>query len=326
VRSLKYINRKIKELQLNLSGEIVLTELGNNNYIYTPLIAALAGAEKVIAWTANNNSFCVEENTRDFLALAKELGLENKITVRVNDRDANDIKAASIITNSGFVRPLDRSFLQNVNAKAVIPLMFEAWELRSSDIDIECAKEFNIKVAGTFENHPLLKVFDGVGPLAIKLCLEAGYEVYNNNILVYSDDNFGEVSKKAFEAFGANKVVMTTDIDEILLLAADTDFIYLCRYKENREFFSDELLEIPRLIAANSNIGIVHLYGAFNYKLLSKNNLAVYPQKDGKASIMSETLAYLGPQLIISLAAGGLKVAQLMRADRINDMVQPITY
>lgn len=39
----------IEELDLNLLGATVLTEAGTNAYLLTPLIAAMAGADKVYA-------------------------------------------------------------------------------------------------------------------------------------------------------------------------------------------------------------------------------------------------------------------------------------
>ena len=54
-------------------------------------------------------------------------------------------------------------------------------------------KQKGIKVAGTWENHPDLKIFDGCGHLAVKISQEAGYEVYQNKIIVWSNDHFGEV-------------------------------------------------------------------------------------------------------------------------------------
>ena len=57
-----------------------------------------------------------------------------------------------------------------------------------------------IKIAGTWEDHPKINVFQSFGSLSTKLALEAGFEIHNNNILVWSDDNFGDVSQKAFLA------------------------------------------------------------------------------------------------------------------------------
>ena len=116
------------------------------------------------------------------MRLANELNVADRIVVRLNEKPDSDIEEATIITNSGFLRPLNREFLVKRRPDVVIPLMYGAWEIRESDIHINAANELQIKIAGTFENHESIRVFNGVGPLAIKLALEAGFEVYKNNI------------------------------------------------------------------------------------------------------------------------------------------------
>ena len=325
-KNIAFIKRKIKELNLDLTGETVLTELGNNHYQYTPLIAALAGADHVIAWTGTNQHFDAIENADELNQFAKELQLSDRIEVRIDEKSMEDVKKASIITNSGFLRSIDQKFLENCAENTVIPLMYEAWEVRDSDININVAKELAIKVAGTFENHKSLRVFDGVGPLAVKLALEAGHEVFNNNIVVYSDDHFGEVTAKAFENFGARKVTLTRDKSLAMSLFPETDFIYLCAYNELETYFEKDFFPLDEVVKQNPNLGVVHLYGAIDQARLKENGIMLYPAKDGKSMFMSETLAYLGPQLLFSLTIGGLKVAELVRKGVDSDLVQPITF
>ena len=81
-----------------------------------------------------------------------------------------------------------------------------------------------------------------------------------------------------------------------------------------------------KLKEVNPNIGLVHLYGALNFKIFEEAAISVYPKKQGKSMIMSETLAYLGPQLLISLVVAGFKVGSLMRNNQKSDLVQPINY
>ncbi len=324
-RNIANIKRKIGDLNLDLSGETVLTELGSNNYFYTPVIAALAGAEKVFVWTRSNVHFNVDQNAEEFMSVMSELNLTERIALRVDARPETDISSSTIITNSGFIRPIDDEFLSLCSDDVVIPLMYEAWELRATDVDIEAATSYGIKVAGTFENHQNVSVFDGVGPLAIKLSLEAGHEVYNNNIIVYSNDHFGEVTSESFRKFGATSVLQTISEEEVFKNLPNTDFIYLCNYHEKRTY-GIELLNLMKLKEVNPNIGLVHLYGALNFKIFEEAAISVYPKKQGKSMIMSETLAYLGPQLLISLVVAGFKVGSLMRNDQKSDLVQPINY
>ena len=161
LRAIKLIREVVSKLDLNLTGLNVLTEVGSNNYLYTPLIAAIAGAENVYAW-CNDSPYGLASDVKKQLDFVSSfLELNTPIVVKMNEQVVEHIRTANIITNSGSIRPIDKSFLKHVDpSSCVIPLMYEAWELRESDIDIvECQKK-GVKVAGTWESHPELSIFE----------------------------------------------------------------------------------------------------------------------------------------------------------------------
>ena len=135
-----------------------------------------------------------------------------------------------------------------------------------------------------------------------------GHEIYNNKVIAFSDDHFGQVTAKAFENFGAGAVVLTTDEREVLEELEDTEFIYIYVIMMRMANMGWILLKLDDLLTINPNIGVVHLYGELNFDLFSTNGISVYPRKNGKSMFMTETLAYLGPKLIISLTVAGFKV------------------
>jgi hypothetical protein len=323
-RAIKIIDKVIQKLNLNLSGMTVLTEVGSNYFLYTPIIAARAGAERVFAWTRDSSYAKADDIISDCKYLATDLGLADKIIFSAGKRPKEHIKQADIITNLGFVRPLNAEFLSEADAKkTAIPIMCEAWETREADVDINYCKKNNFKVAGTWENHPDLKIFSGCGPLAIKMAMEAGYEVYQNNIIVWSDDHFGEVISEAFLRLGASKVITTTDADVLYKSAADTDFIFFCDYDEQRTILgTDGFLDINLLSEKNKSIGIVHLYGDIDVEYLKANNIHVFPNQKGRASVMTRTLAHLGMIPIINLHAAGLKVGECLKRNISSELVQ----
>ena len=326
-RALRQIRTSIAKLQLDLSDQVVLTELGSNNYLLLPLIALLAKAKEVIVWTRDCDYFKAAEVIDDFNHLLRQTQYKGEITIRVNERPIDDIGRADIITNSGMLRPLNADFLQHLKTDAVIPLMFEAWELRAQDIDIHYCKDNGIKVAGTWENHPDLGIFHAVGHLAVKLALEAGYEVYQNAIYVWSDDPFGDETTNAFKAFGAKNVVLGNDVEQLMALAPNLDFVYICDYDEKRSYFGCKgLFDLENLVKLNPSIGFVHMFGDVDPHYAKSLGIETYPFKPGKAEIMSETLAYLGSDLVVNLQTAGLKVAQCMRANIKSRLVQPISY
>ena len=158
-RAKKIIENAIDLLKLNLSEKIVLTEVGSGYFVYTPIIALMANAKKVFAWSKDSKYGKAEDIMNQCDIIIKKLGIENRLEYSLNNRKIQHIKSADIITNLGFVRPLNEEFLNSVNNRAVITGMCEAWEIRSNDVNIELCKQKGIKVAGTWENHPDLKKF-----------------------------------------------------------------------------------------------------------------------------------------------------------------------
>jgi hypothetical protein len=323
-RAIQKINASISNLGLDLSGKVVLTEVGSNEYLYTPIIGALAGAKKVFAWTRDTKYGTAKDIISKCQQLLRKLELIDKVEFYDGEHNEEHLKQADIITNSGFLRPLDKSKLKFTKDSVVIPLMYEKWELRERDVDSRFCKQRKIKLAGTWENHPDLMVFDHIGALAIKMALNAGYEVFRNNIVVWSNDHFGAVAEKAFTKFGAKKVLKTIDQKNLSNNIADIDFIFICHYNEQRNYSSNEIFDIDQLTANNANFGIVHLYGQLNYEILASKLDNVYPKFDGVSSLMTYTLGHVGLNPIINLQVAGLKVGQLMSDNKDTDLVQLI--
>jgi len=151
-------------------------------------------------------------------------------------------------------------------------------EIRESDIDINFCSQKGIKIAGTWEGHPLLNVFQYIGPLAIKMALEAGYEIFRNCIVVWSDDQFGEEVAKAFRNFKAVKVIQTTDFEELKRIITSIDFIFLADYSETRDYTDESFFRISDLKGLNPQFGIVHLYGLLKEEKARQYNLEIYPK------------------------------------------------
>lgn len=325
VREISLIRKSIQKLELNLSGKTVLTEVGSHNYLFTPIIALLANAEKVYAWTADSPYGDAEEIKENCAAIARELQINSRLIIETNKINTQHIQDADIITNSGFLRPLNENFLKHVK-NAVIPLMYEKWELREEDVDVDYCLSHKIKLAGTWESHPKINVFSGVGPLAVKLALDAGLEVYNNTAFIWSDDDFGEETAKAFNNFGVKKVYRSIVPEELYQHVAECDFVYFCNYNENKPIFgADGVLDLERIKQLNPAIFIIHLYGDISFPLLKNNNIKTFPERSGKPSVMTETLGYLGVMPIIDLQVAGFKVGECLLNDTDHDLVQPIS-
>jgi hypothetical protein len=316
----------VHDLELSLSGLTVLTEVGSRHFQLTPLLAVMANAKRVYAWARDSSYGDCETLIRECEVLADKVCVDRRrIVFAANERPRMHIQEADIITNLGAVRPINADFLMNAKrGNAAIPLMYEAWEFRGEDVDLETARRQGIRVAGTFENHPSIRVFDYCGPLAMKMAFEGGYEVLGNNIIVWSDDPFGDVIERAFLAGGAAKVLKTVDPRVALENIASTDFMYFCDYSEQREIVGEDGLFTPSSLAErNPSLGIIHLFGHVNPELVKRHNLSVYPDRKGYASKMSFTLAHSGLTPIVRFLTAGLKVGEALRNGIANPLCQP---
>lgn len=323
IKAVKCIKKNISLLNLDLTGLTVLTEVGSGPFIYNPLIPYLAGAKKIIVWCQDSGYGFAKDIVDEFNRI---VNFDRNIYFRLNHRSKDDIQRADIITNSRMIRPIDSEFISFMRHNAVISLMYEAWEIRKSDIDIDFCKAKNIKVGGTWENHPDLNIFNYTKILSVKLLLESGVEIYQSNIFVWSKDNFGICAKEVFLSLGAQKVWNNTEIDEFYKNLSLIDVIYLCDYHENRVYFGDSscepIFDIDKIIEVKPEVVIVHLYGDVNFKYLNHYGLKCFPEKQGYPSIMTHTLSHVGIEPLIRLLVAGYKVGEDLYKNINNELIQ----
>lgn len=316
------INRIIEEvilkLNLDLSGYSVLTEVGSGYFLLTSLIALKGGASKVFAWTKDSHFGKGQDLINELFALGVKMNVDNnKLIYAINERPVEHIKEADLITNLGHIRPLNNEFISHMKGTSVVPYMCESWEYRNGDLDLEFCKKKGIQVAGTWENHPDLKIFDAVGPLAVKLLFEAGFEVYGNNIVIVSQDKFGFTIKKYLENIGVKKVQVIDHIKSFKEDFGHVDVVLLADYTSKNELIPMGLVveKFPKGLPK-----IVHICG----ELEASGQLDIYPLKNGSSFKMTETLAYLGPKYVIELHAAGLKVGEFLLKKKPSDLIQII--
>jgi hypothetical protein len=321
-RAVSLIARHIERMGLQLTGKNVLTEVGSSAYLYTPFIPLFAGAAHVRAWAVDSVHGHAAEIREECLRLARILSVEDRLVVRINSRPAADVEDAHVITNSGAVRPIDEALLKSTVGVPVVALMYEAWELRAEDLDLAYCRSRGIRVAGTWESHPAVRAFDYVGTLALKLTFEAGFEVFMNHIAVWSDDAFGVVVADAFRRCGAD-VLCTTDQELLRARLSELDAVFFCNYEETRVLVGDDgLLNIDEVLQIKPTLGIIHLYGPIDSQTACGLGLNVYPRHEGRARIMSHTLAYVGVEPLIRLQVAGFKVAEELLSSSVTELSQ----
>ena len=237
--------------------------------------------------------------------LARELGCMDKITF-TNLKSDPSFCDADLITNSGMLRPIDASFLRHVGNQTAISYMFENWEVRPGDVDLEYCKEKQIPVYFSEENDPRFPVFHFCGDLANKLCRESGVYPGSSTITVLSSDKFGPVVAGALRKQGAS-VTLLDNSEYHKIRGRHFHAVVVAEFCLANTIIGGD---IPLDWIDNPDAVIIQLAGVNNIELIRDRNMRPYPDEQLPPHKMSRTLSYLGPRPVIILHAIGLKVGQ----------------
>jgi hypothetical protein len=329
----------IDELKLDLSGKVVLTEAATGAYLVTPFIAAAAGA-KVFAFTKSSPYGTVEDVKGQTEKLAGIF--ENNIDITVIEKLTPEIIAkADIITNSGHLRPLNSDKLQFVKDNAVISYMYESWEVRKEDVDLDYCRSRGIQVIATNERHPDIDVFNYLGELAIKLIHDSGKCLYRNKFILISNNDFGPFIAKELvklaEKVGiidieANREKYPKEVDWLNAFPqinvpeeyADTEAIIFTAYPFEQTWMAkDNEIDVSQLLYINNPV-ILRFAGHIDTAYLDSLNIKYYPEhvKPGHMGIL---LSDIGFDSVIRLQSGGLKAAELFLRN-IRTYKEEVTY
>ncbi len=308
----KLIRGSIEKLQLDLRDTTILTEAATGYYFVTPIIAAMSGAN-VITVAKSSNYGTAEAAFENVKRISDYFSVSNKILFTKSLISA-DIYRSDIITNLGFVRHINKSFIDSMHEKAVISLFCEPWEVRPEDIDLTYCKKKQVPVLGTNEDAPNLDVFKNTAPLILKMITETGLEIYKNNFILLSGDKFGDVIEISLLRNGANLKRInpaSTKID--LNTFKRLDALIIADYTFNGTIIGQNgLINLEKLKDSFPEAKIIHLSGNVSSKEIEQNKINYFPPKDGFAYRMSKTFSYLGPKPVIDLHTAGLKVGDLL--------------
>ena len=322
----KLIGDAIDTYELDLSGLTVFTEAANGNYVVTPLIAALAGSDRVFAIT-RDSGYGKAANIRNFtLELAKRWGVGDRIEV-VYDKIPSILSQVDIVTNLGFVRPIDKSMIAHLKPTAVLPLMWETWEFREADLDLAECRRVGIMVLGTNERAVGLDLFTYVGYLAVKLAFELEIEIYRSKVVVIGSGVFGESSVKAFDKLEAHikyidlSAGASLETESAKSTLRDVDLIVLVEHRNSVCLIGSEgQITVDELLALSPHVSIVHITGNINREEIDIAAIPCLPQKSAEPGYMSVTTDYLGPKPVIALHTAGLKVGEAMARARLTGL------
>lgn len=305
-RLVRLMRAAVERCELDLHGTIVLTEAATGAYAVTPVLAAMAGARQVFAVAHATRHGMVEQVVEQTEQLAEVAGVADRIRI-ITEKSREVVAQADIVTNSGHVRPLDAQIIGWMKETAVIPLMYEAWEFRAGDIDLESCRQRGIPVAGTNEQHPTVDVFSYLGVMAIKLCMDAGIPVYGSEILLLCDNPFGTFIEQGLFSAGAG-------IDVVSTLAAAQDKAYdaiLLAFRPQPEplISASEAAQIAKRWPGTV---VAQFWGDIDRSALVAAGIPFWPAASPSPGHMGVLPSDVGPDPIVRLQAAGLKVGELL--------------
>jgi hypothetical protein len=313
-RLLNLMEAAVKRCQLDLSNVVVLTEAASGPYMVTPILAAMAGARHVFALTQTTRYGTVENIAAHTLELGRLAGVEAHVEI-VSEKIAKILAQADIITNSGHVRPIDATVVNWLKPTAVIPLMYEAWEFRAEDLDLAACRQRGVPVAGTNERHPAVDAFSFLGVMAIKLLLDAGISVQNCHLLLLCDNPFASFISGGLVAAGAR-----VDVSDRLPVNADNsvyDAIVVALQPGSEPVIDAN--DAARIASLWPGAVMVQFWGDLDRSALSANGVYVWPIEAPTLGHMGVLPSEVGPEPVVRLQAGGLKVGEVLFHCRLEN-------
>jgi hypothetical protein len=240
------------------------------------------------------------------------------------------IYAADIITNSGHLRPLNETMLKHAKDGLVIPLMYEAWEWREADMDIEYIRKRGFRVVATNERHPEIDVFNYLGDMALKQIFDAGICPYRNKFVLLCNNDFGPfIAKVLAKVCGKlavidmveNKSKYPLDLvdwvggfPEFRIPAdyKDAEAIIFTAYPFDRNWIgNNSLIKVDQIKSEIKDPLILRYCGDLDEKFLTDKDIRFFPAHvhSGHMGVLPSAVGY---DPIIRLQSGGLKAGELM--------------
>jgi len=284
-----------RKFRLDLSGLRVLTEAATGPFSVTAPLAALAGGT-VFAVARPNRYGSAEKSARQVRAVARRLGVSHRIQIVRNSFQA-PLHTIDLVTNSGNVRPIDRSFLSQLHPKAVVSLMVEPWELRRQDVNVRAARRFGIALAGPNERGSKVDVFRYLIPLVQRIARKNKLRFRHRNVLLVSSPEFRPYLIQAVKTLGGTPITRPQKADVVILATGPN-------IKTSRTFLSK----------CSNGTPVIQLWGDVDAGRL--RHLRWLPKEPPVKGHMGYLLSDLGPEPAVRLIAGGLKVGEILARTR----------
>jgi len=337
-RAVRLMKEEIRIFKLDLGGLVVYTEAGNGVYSFTPIIAALAGADRVFAITRDSRWATGEQVMNDTLALAEYCGVRDRIIILTEKRE-KEVAQSDIVTNLGWVRPIDSRTVGWMKPTAAVPLMFESWEFRERDVDVPACRAKGIPVLGTNERVPEIDMFKYSGPLALRLLAEAGLELIGNKMVVVGGGVFGLNIMRCLSRIGAQVLAACPETAPVVKkwggrkigndlrgkgarrAIANSDALVVTHYPDPVPAVGREgQITAAELARLAPGIAVVQFFGPVDRPDVEAAGLPLVPAHDPGGDHMGVTMGELGPMQVIRLNAASLRVAEFAARARLGGL------
>lgn len=320
-RCAKLIRCAIRDFALDLDGLSVLTEAASGPFVATPLIAALAGAQRVHALTRDSRYGSEREVAALTNDLADRWGVADRIKI-LTSRDDPRIAESDVVTNLGFVRPLDRPLLERLGPASAVALMFEPWEHRETDLDLEACRKLGIPVLGTNEDDPRLLTFEYLPGIAAKLLFDLGVEVFASHLILVSSGRFATHIEDGLTRMGAEVELFCPPLSagdaRFESAVSGADAMVVAEHPPSGPLLGNDAgYTSSELLERNPGLSLAHIVGEVDPREVAASGIAYAPERIAPAGSMSVTAGFMGPKPVIDLHTAGLRVgAALSRARR----------
>jgi len=299
------MRRRIDILQLDLSKLQVVTEAATGAYASTAVIAAIAGAEVHACARDTVHHGSARDAIEATRRLARIAGVEARISFSIGISTAA-LNSCSILTNSGRLRPITRDIIRFLPHEAVIALMFEAWEFRGTDFDLQACRDRGIRIAAVNERHPDVAVFPFLGPLSVRLLRDGDLNVAGKQVAVLCDNPFADFLIDGLLEAGATAELF----DDIMpMREGNWDAVLLSLTPRERPLGRASLEMIARRAPGAL---LAQFWGDIDRAAARSAGLRVWPLTEPGRGHMGILLNRLGPEPIIRLQAGSLKAAEII--------------
>jgi hypothetical protein len=303
---IKKIQGAIDKFNLNLLNRNVLTEAATGNFVVTPIIAALAGAN-VIAFTKATRYGSFSDVASETFELAKKVGVVSRIRV-VGALDDVSLEKIDIVTNTGHLRPINADFISRLSASCVIPLMWEPWEYRDADLDLHACVVKGIKVYGTNEEDRRLRTKDYIGYLVLSILLQNKFSPFSANILLVGGDRFVTPVSNVLANNGYS-FESVSDYSNYQPKSEDSFNVIVLLEHEQDSLLIDAAGKLFGNHIIDKGTFVIHICGNM---IFPNKNINFFPKQVRPFGYMSLTPDLVDPKCVVDLHTAGLKVAEGM--------------